>query len=309
MPHPAAKSFSTFAQAIGIGLALTGMQDQFSEDSPSTTQNISIASTGFVFFAIGALIEFCFYSRSMQQPKFDSTYAICKALDLSAGIGVVNSITHFSKGIDKRTANLGNLGTGLFLKSVSDEVSSAIVNPISSLKWEKLRFLTLLSGDLLIAEGLKPLINSGQPDLKSMLLLGLGIGMSIAEWVYGRKNDIGLNLSSALILRSSKLTSALNLFFTIQDLVKQNFDKYTIADDGYAVLSTGILLAAIVKMSWERKNSLTTPLLAGIITAKAPNTEILSESKEDFLTLNHQAVEAYRAGNYSDLAPTSRTPH
>lgn len=288
MPHPAIKSFSTFAQAIGIGLALTGMQDQLSEDSPSTTQNISIASAGFVFFAIGALMEFCFYSRSMQHPKFDSSYAICKALDLCAGIGVVNGTWHFSEGIHKRTANLGNLGTGLFLKSVSDEVSSAIVNPIPSLKWDKLRFLTLFGGDLLIAEGLKPLINSGQPDLKSMLLLGLGLGMSTAEWVYGRKNDIGLNLSSALIWRSSKLSSALNIFFTIQDLVEQNFDKYTIADDGYAVLSAGLLLGAIVKMSWERKNSLTPPLLAEIITEEAPKTDILPEFNEDLINYKTQ---------------------
>ncbi len=273
MPHPAIKSFSTFAQSIGIGLTLTGVQDQFSEDSPSITQNISMASAGFVIFAIGVLMEVCFYSRSIQRPPFDSSYAICKTLGFTAGIGAVNGITHLSKGIDTHSANLGNLSAGLFLPNVSALVSSMTANQINSLKWEKLRFLTVLGGDLLIGEGIKPLINNGQFDLKNILLLGLGIGMSAAEWVYGRKNDIGLNLNSALTLRSCKLITALNIFFTIQDVVEQNFDKYTIADDAYSVFTAGLLLAATVKMSLDRKNSLDAPLITAVTSSESETTD------------------------------------
>ncbi|GEM_PF-6105261 len=232
---------------IGFGLVATATQDELFEDTTSP-YNIAAMVFGACSWLAGIYLEAKF-SDPNKKSYCNSTNLIQKGLGYSAGLGVVNGVTHLIKQKYLISANVSNLMGGLWLyPSAIQELEKATTSEIPKLKWEKLRFLVLFAGDYLSATGIKHLINSEYLDLFTLISMPIGLALSISEGVYGYKNDIGLNISSTLNRRAFKLSIGLGSIFILKNILMGSNDKYSIADNTYSVLTTILLFAALVEL-------------------------------------------------------------
>jgi len=231
---------------IGFGFAVKAVEDQFLEEQTSTYNILAFSLGATAWLVFSYLVKR--YAPVENKPQLSSTKILKQFLNHAAGLGVVSGIAQFAKRVDVASANSGLIISGMLQTLATSELDHAYaVIAVPHLPWEKLRFIILFGVDLLISFPAKTLVNGNALSKLEIASMVLGSVLGVGEAIYSYFNDEKLNLNSAINRRLFKLTAGAGTVFTLVDLIVDNHDRYTIADNSY-IEFTNLLLAFVV---WE----------------------------------------------------------
>jgi len=245
------KIFAKFLQSIGFGLVLTGIEDELYQENPNPFVNFGLIIPGALLWCAGMSLQLqqhCSENLSCLPTKNDF---LINALSYCGGLGVVNSIAHWSQGIDTNSANLGNLSMGIFLPIVIPEILATSV-ALPTLKWAKLRFFLVVVADYLYTTGFNPIMNHETIQPYHIIFICVGLPLAISESIYGQLNDKGLDTGRVIMRRSMQITAVLTIAFTINDIIKGRTDPYSISNRVFQLIGGAILLFTVLMLL--RKN-------------------------------------------------------
>jgi hypothetical protein len=240
---------TTLLKTIGFGFAATGFQDHFLEDGEGTSYfNLIAMVVGTVAWSSGLILEKMEAERVPPRIAIKkSTAIIQQALSHSGGFGLVAGITHFIKKVDTESGKWALINMACMSPVAIRELYVANHLP-PTIPWEKIRGVVLIASDYFLAAGAKGMMNNSDYSPFNIISLILGFFISMAEAVYGIRHDRGLTFQNILNRRLFKIVGGVNFIFMLQDIVKLDSDRYTIADDVYLTIGSVLLFMTLLEL-------------------------------------------------------------
>jgi hypothetical protein len=231
---------------IGFGFVATGVQDQLLEQDWHVYDMV-VLTLGAAAWCGGLYLERQHAKNNYTPPHKTSTVIIKQALSHGSGFGLVTSITHFAKGVDTTSGKVALLNMAFISPAAIMELNRAsLIYP--TIPWEKLRLIVLIASDYFLASGVKSFMNNGNKDTFTILSVVLGFVFAASEAAYGLKNDRGLTFQNIMNRRVFKVMAGVNMIFTLLDIIDEDNDKYTIADDVYLTVSSALLFMTLLEL-------------------------------------------------------------
>jgi hypothetical protein len=231
---------------IGFGFAATSVQDQLLEQEWRVYDMVAL-TLGTAAWCGGIYLEKRHARNNYIAPVKLSTAVIKQALSHGSGFGLVTGITHIVKEVDTPSGKFALLNMALVSPAAIMELNrAAIIYP--TIPWEKLRLIVLIAGDYFLASGVKSFMNNGNRDTFTILSVVLGFIFATTEAAYGFKYDKGLSFQNILNRRIFKIMAGVNMIFTLLDIINEDNDKYTIADDVYLTACSVLLFMTLLEL-------------------------------------------------------------
>ena len=243
----------------GAGMIAVGASDALLDDSPETRYSSSaLALAGLATMAAGHYLE-REDARFIPQPVENAVHRILsEILGYCKTIGIIGGLTHLAKRAGPTSAATSMLLTGFCFPDMAKQELLSSVSVHYKMPWEKLRFLIIISGDYLTASSMKKVVNGEDLDVLSIVSLPIGFALMLGEMMYTCKNDIwgqlreGVNpqavLTHTMNRRALKLQIGLGTMLTMQDIITERTDNYSIVSNAYTALVNVFLFASLVEI-------------------------------------------------------------
>ena len=261
---------TTLLKNVGFGFAVKGAENM-GVDNSLNPYNIASAAIGTFLWCVGCYLEHKDLRESLEDLPDDthqetddfSTSVIKQGFAYAGGYGVAKGVNKFvtmnysghgPKGVLDVASNVlsaaGSLTifmSGIPARHELDNASHHL--EILPLKWEKSRILMVSVADLCKCKAISYLFTWKKPDALFYVTLPLGIMLTAGEWIYGKRNDVGLSTINQLNRRGMKVGTIFSLLFMGYDLAMKKYDARTMIDDSFSLVLGGLYFATMVKLS------------------------------------------------------------